>query len=62
MNDVELREAIITELGYSDLTALRLVRTLCVGISQLKPELKRMEKEGLIKKVERDDEEVWSLK
>lgn len=54
-----LQSRILEELSYTDLDTTGLVRRVRVGVSKVKPELKRMEKAGLIKRVVRGDEEVW---
>ena len=57
----DLKTQILTELSFTDLDDLHLVRRLAVGINALKRELKALEKDGKIKRVRRQDEEVWEL-
>ena len=53
-----LQSRILQELEYTDLTEERLSKILKTPVHW---ELARMEKEGLVKKVAKDEEERWSL-
>lgn len=53
-----LQSRILQELEYTDLTEERLSKILKAPVHR---ELARMEKEGLVKKVVKNEEERWGL-
>ena len=56
MSDIQSK--ILIELEYTDLTEERLSKILKTPVHR---ELVRMEKEGLVKRVTRNEEERWGL-
>lgn len=63
MNDPlpEIAALVLKELEFSDMTTLQLVRRLSIGVSRLKPELKRMEKAHQIRVIQQGEDDVWRL-
>jgi len=59
MSANNLQSRILEELEYTDLTEERLSKILKTPVHR---ELARMEKEGLVKRVVKDEEERWGLK
>ena len=57
MSDIQSK--ILEELEYTDLTEERLSKILKTPVHR---ELVRMEKEGLVKRAIKDEEERWGLK
>lgn len=58
-SQILLQSRILKELEYSDLTTLRLVRRLNIGVTKLRPLLKRMQEAKLIKLTTGREEDVW---
>lgn len=56
-----LKDRILEELGYSDLSSHQLAARLKMGVSILKPILKALEEEEIIKYVDQNEERVWRL-
>lgn len=57
MGDESLQSQILTELSYTDMTEEALSKRLKSPVHR---ELSKMEKEKLVKKVERRDKDVWT--
>jgi hypothetical protein len=54
-----VQKRILEELEYTDLTEERLSKILKTPVHR---ELARMEKEGIVKRVTKEEEERWGLK